>query len=77
MNKLNTASLEAFLTRLRQLQRSRSKQLVITAEEANDLAVSITQILLEQNALLREIKDLQDTNGTIEVSIGGGSFKDK
>lgn len=77
MNSLNTVALEAFLGRLRQLQRSRSKQLVISAEEANDLVIVITQILLEQNSLLREIKRLQDANEIIEVNVGGGSFKNK
>lgn len=73
--KTNTKSIETFLEKARGLQRSRSKQLVLTAEEANDLAISIGQILLEANGYLAELRE-QDDARVIQVSVNGGKFKD-
>ncbi len=49
------AALDAFFNKVRLLQRSKAKQLVLSAEEANDLSAVLGLILAERVRTLEEL----------------------
>ena len=75
MTHISTAALDLFLTRVRAAQRSRSKQFVMSIEEANDLAAVLGQLLLEKTELLGRINELLTSNDAVEIHMDGGDFK--
>ncbi len=76
MSQMSRGSLDMFLERVRQAQRSRSKNVTLTIEEAQDLALTLAQNLAKETVLLEQIVELQkNAGGPIEVTMGGGTFK--
>lgn len=75
MNKVDTSALERYLERVRQVQRSRGKQLILTIDEAQEVSVVMAQMLAKITDLQNQIIDLQKKSEVVEVSIGGGSFR--
>lgn len=69
-------ALDDFFQKVRQLQRSRAKQLVLTAEEANDLSAVLGQILADRVRTLEELVRAKEDQ-VIQVEINpnplGGS----
>lgn len=76
MSQVSRGSLDTFLERVRQAQRSRAKNVSMTIEEAQELALTMAQVLSRENILLEEIIELQKTaSGPIEIQMGGGTFR--
>ena len=76
-NKLSLDSIEKFLEKLRLANRSRSKDIRLTIEEAQELGTTISQVLVRQSSLLEEIVELQKRGGdpVINIDMSGGNFK--
>lgn len=63
-----------FVDRVRQSARGQSKQMIMSMDEAQDLANDLALLLLRENELLREISKLKDDNAVTEVVFAGGGF---
>jgi hypothetical protein len=74
-DRVNTDVLNRYIDRVRQAARSRSKQLTLQIEDAQDIANALAQLLLVENQLQSDLIKLQNASSVIEVAIGGGSFK--
>lgn len=57
---ISTDVIETFLERLRAATKSRSREIRLGIEEAQELAVAISQILTRDNQLFARITELQD-----------------
>lgn len=49
------AAFDAFFQKVRQLQRSKARQLILSAEDANDLSAALGQILADRVRTLEEL----------------------
>jgi hypothetical protein len=54
-NQSTIAALDSFFQKVRLLQRSKAKQLILTADEANDLSAVLGQILADRVRTLEEL----------------------
>lgn len=76
MSQVNRSSLDSFVERVRQAQRSRAKNVTLTLEEAQELILTMSQLLSRDVGLLEQIVELQkNATGPVEVQMGGGTFK--
>lgn len=66
---INTDPLTAFMTRVRSMASTRSKEIRLTADEVTELSATIAQLLAHNLALETAIAE-QST----EVHISGGTF---
>lgn len=62
------AALDAFFQKVRVLSRSRAKQLVMTADEANDLSAVLGQLLADRVRTLEELARAKEDQ-VIQVEI--------
>ncbi len=74
MIDMSNEILDKFFDRIKQALRTKSKEIRFTLDESNELAVTIGQILNQQNSLLNQIIELQNQ---ITINVSGGSFKKK
>ena len=73
---MSTPSITKFLSRVQSTQRSRGKNVILTIEEAQEIAVELAQVLLKQNDVLSELSQARkEAAGPVEIVMGGGSFK--
>jgi hypothetical protein len=73
---MSTPSITKFLSRVQSTQRSRGKNVILTIEEAQEIAVELAQVLLKQNDVLSELSQARkEAAGPVEIHMGGGSFK--
>lgn len=73
---MNNDAVNKFLERVRSAQRSRSKEVRLTIDEANEIATNIAQLLGQSTKLLNDIVELQKNQGTsTNVAMDGGGFK--
>lgn len=73
---MNNDAVNKFLERVRSAQRSRSKEVRLTIEEANEIATNIAQLLGQSTKLLNDIVELQKNQGSpTNVAMDGGGFK--
>lgn len=65
-----------FITRVNQANRSRSKDVVLTLEEANSLSAALAATFAEHSDLQRRVIDLMSNGGApIEIGMDGGGFR--
>lgn len=65
-----------FITRVNQANRSRSKDVVLTLEEANSLSAALAATFAEHSDLQRKVIELMSNgSGSIEVDMDGGGFQ--
>jgi hypothetical protein len=73
---MNNDAIDRFLERVRQAQRSRSREIRMTVEEAAELSVNIALLLGTEKKLLGNIIELQKQQTVIgDISMDGGGFK--
>lgn len=73
---MSTDAITKFLGRVKSTQNSRGKNIVLTIEEAQEIAVNLAQVLLKQNEVLTELAEARkEAAGPVEVQITGGTFK--
>ena len=72
-NDLNLDSVEKYLEKVHSANRSRSKSVVLSLEEAQELATTIAQIMVKYTNSLQKITELNNQPTSIEVK--GGGFK--
>jgi hypothetical protein len=75
LSNVSLDSFEKYLEKVRVANRSRSKNIQLTIDEALELSTTIAQVITDRNVLLQQIVELQSkqSNDT-KVSINGGSF---
>jgi archaellum component FlaC len=73
VNDLNLDSVEKFLEKVRSANRSRSKNIQLSLEEAQELSTTIAQIMVKYTNSLQKITELNNQSTSIEVR--GGGFK--
>jgi hypothetical protein len=62
-------ALDSFFQKVRLLQRSKAKQLILTAEEANDLSAALGQVLADRVRTLEElVRAKEDQVFTVEIN---------
>jgi hypothetical protein len=68
------SSVATFLTKTQSANNRKSKEVVLTIQEATDLSLALSSLLNTQNELLKDIVDLQKRllDGPIEVIVDGG-----
>lgn len=83
MNKISLESVEKFLERVRVASRTKSKQVVLSTQEAEDISLAIAQLMARNNTLLEEIAGLQRETITAQkgamdttIEVDAGSFKE-
>lgn len=70
------AALDAFFQKVRVLSRSRAKQLVMTADEANDLSAVLGQLLADRVRTLEELaRAKEDQVIQVEINSNPGDQK--
>jgi len=78
MSNSNIEPLNKFFERIKQMSRTKSKDIRFSLEEIQELSISISQILLRQTELLEQVSKLQQTiiswDQPILVEIGGGKL---
>lgn len=77
MNKPQApGSIVNFIAKVSSANNRKSKDLVLSIQEAIDLSTAISQMLVRQNTLLEDIVDLQKRvqNGPTEIVLDGGSL---
>lgn len=74
--EIPTDSIVKFLERTRTANRSRSKEIRLTLEEAHDLALNIAQIQTYHLKLFEKIQYLEETIKSMPITINatGGKF---
>lgn len=66
-------SIDIFVNKVKKANRSKSKELSLSIEEANDLLIDITTILNKQQSLMNDIIKLHEQK-VIQVDIDGGTL---
>lgn len=73
---IQTDAVLKFLTRVNQASRSRSKDVVLTMEDANALAAALAATYAEHSDLMRRLLEAQSGGGgTLSVEMDGGGFR--
>ena len=72
---LSLDSIEKYLEKVRIANRSRSKNVQLTIEEAQELATTLAQIMIRHTDLMQQIVDLQSQTSNIDIQVKAGSFK--
>lgn len=69
------SAVNAFLAKAQSANNRKSKEVVLTLQEAIDLSMALSSMMSKQNELLSDIVDLQKRllDGPIEIVIDGGS----
>lgn len=69
-------SIVKFVAKVQSANNRKSKDVVLSIQEAIDLSASLTQLLARQTTLLEDIVELQKrvSAGPTELSLDGGSF---
>ena len=75
--EIPTDSIVKFLEKSRTATRNHSKEIRLTIDEAQDLALNISQLQTYHIKLLEKIRDLEDKlrSMPITVTMSGGTFK--
>ncbi len=77
MKMFSVESIDNFLVRVRQAQRAKAKQITLSSDEAQEIAVTMAQIMLKQNELLTELAEARKAlTIPTEVIITSGKFND-
>lgn len=69
-------SIVRFVAKVQSANNRKSKDVLLSIQEAIDLSAAMTQLLAQQNALLTDIVELQKrvASGPVEVRMDGGGF---
>lgn len=69
-------SIVKFVAKVQAANNRKSKDIVLSIQEAIDLSATLTQLLARQNSLLEDIVELQKRaqSGSVEIQINGGGF---
>jgi hypothetical protein len=69
MSTNHIAALDGFFQKVRLLSRSKSKQLILTTEEATDLSAALGQLLADRVRTLEElVRAKEDQVFTVEIN---------
>lgn len=74
MSSSYKSTIEKFLDKVKRASVSRSKQVSLTIEEANELASSLGLALNDIVDLQKDIIDLQKKDSVITLDVNGGKF---
>jgi hypothetical protein len=80
---MNPEAINTFLKRIQESIKSRSKEVRITIQEANEISIAMSLILAKNNSLLEQVVQLQDSIirthnmnvNSLDVGMDGGGFK--
>ena len=79
-NKIQTRPIENLISRIRTLRQKGDKEIRISAQEANQLADSLSQVMTRlvhvQDEIIDALKTAQQAS-TVNVEMDGGTFSKK
>ena len=79
-SKIQTRPIEDLIGRIRTLRQKGERQIIIPAKEADQFAVSLTQVMTRMVTIQEEIIEALKTAKaaqTIDIEMDGGDFKSK
>lgn len=66
--------IDKIISKIKQANRSKSKEILLTIDEANDLMFELTKVLDNQNTIMKQMLEIQTQKNDITVEFDGGKF---